>query len=428
MMASLHELTQYLSEQGPLLLLESQSPKHPWGRSSYIAGKPKAIIKARDRNISVEGEGKSIFNENPWKALQEFRENHSDWLFGYLGYDLKNHTEELYSANNDPVRAPDLFFMVPEVLVKYHHATGHFEMIKGELPSDMQLRSDNNKPGSLFNFINLRPQLNSADYILKIKEAQHRIAEGDFYEINLSHQLKADFKGSAFALYQQMKRVGPVPFGSYLDFEDIKVCCQSPERFIRKERNTVFSQPIKGTSQRGENDQEDEQLKRALIESPKEQAENLMIVDLVRNDLSKIARHGTVEVPKLFEIESFDTVHQMVSTVTAEVAVDDPVAILKACFPMGSMTGAPKISAMEAIEELEEYRRGIYSGAVGYIRPNGDFDFNVVIRTAIIKDDKLYYAAGGAITADSNPQREWEETLIKTRALQRTIAEEPIKG
>jgi para-aminobenzoate synthetase component 1 len=214
-----------------------------------------------------------------------------------------------------------------------------------------------------------------------------------------------------------MREIGPVPFGSFLQLDDISICCQSPERFLRKEGRSVFSQPIKGTSKRGRTPDEDELLKRALISSEKEQAENLMIVDLVRNDLSRIAKRGTVKVPELFAIQSFGTVHQMVSTVVAEAEQEDPVTILQACFPMGSMTGAPKISAMKSIEKLEDYKRGIYSGAIGYITPEGNFDFNVVIRTAIIRNNDLYYAVGGAITSDSNAQKEWEETQIKARAL-----------
>ncbi|NGP87029.1 aminodeoxychorismate synthase component I [Fodinibius halophilus] len=426
MISSLHNLARNLHKQGPILLLESQSSKHIWGRTSYLAAHPKALIKARGRDITViEEEEERFFEDNPWKALQNFRKKHDDWLFGYLGYDLKNHIEDLSSSNSDPVQAPDLFFMIPGLLIEYQHATGECRKVIGELPEQGLWEGTGNETPT-FQLTNLHPQVGSTEYISKIKEVQHRIAEGDFYEINLSHQLKADFNGNTFDLYRGMRQAGPVPFGVYLDFEDISICCQSPERFIRKEGNTVVSQPIKGTSPRGDNTPEDERLKQALADSQKEQAENLMIVDLVRNDLSKIARRGTVEVPRLFEIQSFDTVHQMVSTVRAEADIDDPVAILKSCFPMGSMTGAPKISAMQAIEELEEYRRGIYSGAIGYIHPNGDFDFNVVIRTAIITGNELFYAAGGAITGDSDPQKEWQETLVKTRALERAIAE-PLK-
>jgi para-aminobenzoate synthetase component 1 len=305
--------------------------------------------------------------------------------------------------------------MEPEFLVEVGRKTSKGKLLMGDFPEPREINSV--EINQAFNLQNLHPQVSKSDYLAHIAEAQYRIREGDFYEINLSHQLKGGFSGSSLTLYKQMKETAPVPFGAFFQNDDVTVCCQSPERFLRKEGDLIYSQPIKGTSPRGRNQDEDFLLKEKLLTSQKEQAENLMIVDLVRNDLSRIARPASVKVPKLFEIETFGTVHQMVSTVTAEAAEKDPVAILKACFPMGSMTGAPKISAMQAIEELEDHRRGIYSGAIGYITPGDDFDFNVVIRTAIIKNNQLFYLVGGAITADSKPEDEWNETLVKARAL-----------
>jgi len=417
---SIHSLTKQLAQEGPVVLLESQSREHPWSQKSYLAACPKATIEAHGNEISIkEGTNQTVRTGNPWQQLQNFKDRYNDWLFGYLGYDLKNHIEVLHSRNEDLLEAPDLFFMVPGVLIEFDRQTGAKNIIRGEVPKEGAVSSEK----SFFELRNIQPRTSPEDYIAKIKQAQQHITEGGFYEINLSHQMKGHFQGNSFALYQKMKEVGPVPFGAYLEIGDLAVCCQSPERFLRKEGNRVFSQPIKGTSRRGDNAEEDQLLKQELIASQKEQAENLMIVDLVRNDLSKIAKNGSVKVPKLFEIESFGTVHQMVSTVVAEVAEADPVEILKACFPMGSMTGAPKISAMKTIEELEECRRGIYSGAIGYLSPDGDFDFNVVIRTAIINQEDLFYSVGGAITSDSDPQKEWQETLVKARALLDTIGE-----
>lgn len=416
MNTNLKALTKYYAQKGSVILLESQSGEHPWSQKSYLAALPKAEIKARNNRISIIRNGEERQKTgNPWKALQAFRQEYGDWLFGYLGYDLKNHIEKLNSRNSDQVQAPDLYFMVPDLLLEINEKTDEIKVITGNLPenSEVNIVADSGS-GQLEN---LRCQTSEEEYLTKIDEAQNRITEGDFYEINLSHQMYGDFQGDPFELYQQMKQVGPVPFGAYMQMDNLRICCQSPERFLRKEGNTVFSQPIKGTSQRGEDTGKDEKLKQHLLSSEKEKAENLMIVDLVRNDLSRIAKSGSVKVPELFTIQSFGTVHQMVSTVSAEAEEKDPVEILKACFPMGSMTGAPKISAMKTIEELEDYRRGIYSGAIGYMTPVGDFDFNVVIRTAIIQQSKLFYSVGGAITSDSDPQSEWEETLIKARAL-----------
>jgi len=260
-------------------------------------------------------------------------------------------------------------------------------------------------------------------YLECIKEAKRKISEGDYYELNLSHQLFARFEGDPYALYQKMREVGPVPFGAYMQKENLSVCSMSPERFLAKQGSRVYSQPIKGTIHRGVNETDDRKLREGLRESLKDRAENLMIVDLVRNDLSRIARKGSVEVSELFQIQTFGTVHQMVSTVEAEAETENPIEIIKACYPMGSMTGAPKISAMKSIEELENYRRGIYSGAIGYLDPKGDFDFNVVIRTAIISGSNLFYSVGGAITGDSDPEQEWEETLVKARALTKVLDE-----
>ena len=416
-MADLLSLTNYFASHGDVILLESQLQDHSSSQISYLAAQPERLIKAYDDQIfEISGTKKKQYSQNPWQALQAFRNHVGDWLFGYLGYDLKNHIEQLSSSNADPVGAPDMYFMVPGFLWRYDHQSEKGEVIRGEMPKEAEIKQGISAKEEC-ELESMQSQTSRESYIQKIKHLQHLIAEGDFYEINLSHQMKAPFKGSPLQLYRKMRDIGPVPFGSLLQLDELSICCQSPERFLRKEGDTVYSQPIKGTSKRGGSVDEDEHLKKELIASKKEQAENLMIVDLVRNDLSRIAKKGTVKVPELFAIQSFGTVHQMVSTVVAKTKEKDPVTILRACFPMGSMTGAPKISAMKSIEELEDYKRGIYSGAIGYITPAGDFDFNVVIRTAIIKNNYLYYAVGGAITSDSNPRKEWEETQIKARAL-----------
>lgn len=422
MKVNLEKLTRFFAEKGTVLLLESQSDNHPWSRKSYLAALPAAEISARDNEVSLSECGqvqKRLMN--PWKALDEFRQKHANWLFGYLGYDLKNYTERLTSRNEDPIKAPDLYFMVPEFLIEVDRASSEGRILIGYLPPENEIDAVN--ISETFHLKNLYQQTNKSEYLKRIEEVKHRISEGDFYEMNLSHQLKSRFSGSSLAFYGRMKQTNAVPFGAYFTNEKLTICCQSPERFLRKDGDLIFSQPIKGTSPRGRTKREDLALKEQLIASQKERAENLMIVDLVRNDLSRIARPASVKVPALFDIETFETVHQMVSTVTARPAEENPVEILKACFPMGSMTGAPKISAMKTIEELEDYRRGIYSGAIGYITPGNDFDFNVVIRTAIIKNEKLFYSVGGAITADSTPDDEWEETLVKARGLKELLKE-----
>jgi para-aminobenzoate synthetase component 1 len=421
-------LVRYLADRGNVILLESQSSDHPWSRKSYLAALPEAEIVARDDHITITQNGHERHETgNPWEWLHTFRAEQEGWLVGYLGYDLKNHIEDLHSQNPDPISAPDLFFMNPGLLIEIDAASNTIDVIQGKIPHECEY-SQYHEGNSNFVLDDFYPVVPRDDYLDRIDQIQQGIFEGTYYEVNLSHQMKGVFEGDTLALYQRMKKIGPVPFGAYMKLADLTICCQSPERFLAKEGATVFSQPIKGTARRGSNLDEDKVIKNQLSSSAKERAENLMIVDLVRNDLSRIARRGSVKVPKLFSIESFGTVHQMVSTITAQAEETNPLEILKACFPMGSMTGAPKISAMEAIEQLEDYRRGIYSGAIGYITPGGDFDFNVVIRTAQIRNNNLFYSVGGAITGDSDPQHEWDETLIKARALVDTLDQEKISG
>lgn len=394
------------------MLLESQMRGHPSSKKSYIAGKPTAWIKAYGTDIQIMEEGAiTKVQRNPWDALEEFRQNHKDWLFGYLGYDLKNYIENLRSINGDLVGAPDLYFMIPGILMEIDPGM-NIKTIKGSIPDDLnEYESDTTIE------LQLSHRITQTAYLKRVEQTQHDIYEGEYYEINLSHPLVFHFEGDSWELYQRMKEAGPVPFGGYLNFDGFSICCSSPERFLAKKGKKVWSQPIKGTASRIKDADADSAVQ-ALLQSEKERAENLMIVDLVRNDLGRIARKGSVKVRDLFEIQSFETVHQMVSTVECEL--DDEanvVDLIKACFPMGSMTGAPKIAALHAIDRLENYKRGIYSGAMGYIAPHGDFDFNVVIRSALVKGQKLVYPTGGAITSDSNPADEWEETLVKAKAI-----------
>lgn len=407
MSGTLDPYIQALRERGPVVLLESQSHNHPEGRISYLAGDPQHILRVPPGG----GEG------NPWDLLRDHFEEHRDWLFGFLGYDLKNHLEKLHSSNPDPVGAPDLWFMQPGVLLENRHGEGGVRVLRGELPE-----RGSGVEQEVIEVSDFTSSTSRFDYKNRIREAQEHIREGDYYEINLSHQMSGAFSGDAFDLYRRMRQVGPVPFAAYMETGELSVCSLSPERFLARKGDRVFSQPIKGTVERGADPEEDRRLRDALSASSKDRAENLMIVDLVRNDLSRIARRESVTVRDLFQIQTFGTVHQMVSTVEARTATEQPFEIIRACYPMGSMTGAPKISAMKSIEELENYRRGIYSGAIGYLDPEGNFDFNVVIRTAIIRDGRLFYSVGGAVTSDSVPESEWRETLVKGRALTQLFA------
>lgn len=398
--------------EGDVILLESQMPGHPASTKSYLAMQPEAWIKARRNNIELwDGNSVREATGNPWDELSRFRNEYNDWLFGYLGYDLKNHVENLHSHNDELLEAPDLYFMIPQILIEID-AEGRTSFLKGE-PGEIVEKE------FLPTQISIKPtkQVSEYEYIQKVEQAKRDIYEGRYYEINLSHPLEFEMKGDSWDLYEAMKSAGPVPFGGYASVDDLAICCSSPERFLARSGKRVWSQPIKGTASRKAGEKGILDIEK-LRQSEKERAENLMIVDLVRNDLSRVSEPQSVKVSNLFEIQSFETVHQMVSTVECTVPDDsDSIEIIKSCFPMGSMTGAPKIASMKAIEKYEDYKRGIYSGAMGYLTPEGDFDFNVIIRTAIVKDEKLVYPVGGAITSDSDPESEWEETLVKARAI-----------
>lgn len=414
---SITTLVNYFQQEGNFVLLESQMENHPSSNRSYIAAKPLTWIKTWGTKVEIfNGEDVRSLNENPWNALNKYQNNAVGNIFGYLGYDLKNWIENLRSENVKHIGSPDLFFFEPGFLAEIN-SKGDIKVLKGVPPEPIaEIFADFS--------IELVSQVKKEEYLRIVNFAKEQIREGDYYEINLSHPLVFNFEGDPWALYKAMKEVGPVPFASFMKLDDFYICSSSPERFLAKEGSRVWSQPIKGTIRREKG--KESKLINELKSSEKERAENLMIVDLVRNDMSRVAKKGTVKVKELFEIQSFETVHQMVSTVECEVEKDtDIIEIIKACFPMGSMTGAPKIAAMQAIEKLENYQRGIYSGAIGYIQPNGDFDFSVVIRSAIIQDNKLLYPVGGAITSDSDPQKEWEETFLKAMALTRVIKNFP---
>jgi len=418
----------------PAVLLESQLEDHPASRRTIYAADPDTVIRARGCQITIESDGMVSDTEgDPWRAVQELRSRRPGWYVGYLGYDLKNNLEKLHSRNEDPVGAPDMILFRPRLLLIYDHISEQLTLTSGtseegekvqtKRVEELIRRFQSNRVQAdgeigrvqVSDLVSLTGQ---TLYMDRIRKAQQLIRDGDIYEVNLSHMLRGAFSGSRLDLYRRMRRAGPVPFGSWLDFGEFTICSASPERFIRREGNRISSQPIKGTAPRQTDTAADGQTRQLLVESEKERAENLMIVDLVRHDFSRIARPGSVRVPELFSLQSFNTVHQLVSTVEAEVTPGtDPVEIIKACFPMGSMTGAPKIRSMEVIEELEDYRRGIYSGAIGYLDPDDQFDFSVVIRTAVIRDGQIFYPVGGAVTSGSDPEGEWEETRVKTRAL-----------
>jgi len=273
--------------------------------------------------------------------------------------------------------------------------------------------------------IKIKLRIHKDESFNKVDKILHHIHRGDIYEANFCQEFYAEETNiNPIEIYNKLNTISKPPFATFLKLNDKYLMSASPERYLQKDGNKIVSQPIKGTAKRSENAEEDLRLKQELFKDQKERSENIMIVDLVRNDLSKTAINGSVEVQELCKIHTYKQVHQMISTIVSKVDKSvNPVDILKSTFPMGSMTGAPKISAMKIIEDLEETKRGLYSGTVGYFKPNGDFDFNVVIRSILYNETNKYvsYSVGGAITAKSDPLKEYEECLVKAKAMRQVL-------
>ena len=365
-----------------------------------------------------------------FEKLKEYQNYSKDWIFGYLSYDLKNDVENLISQNFDGLGFPDLCFFQPKklFLIKGNQVEiQYLNVVSDEIEDDLfDIKNKSEAArGTVFSDIKIKLRTHKDEYFDKVTTMLEHIHRGDIYEANFCQEFYAEnTQINPLETYQKLNNISKSPFATFLKLEDKFVLSASPERYLKKNDTTVISQPIKGTAKRALNPLEDVVLKTNLSKDSKERSENVMIVDLVRNDLSKTATKGSVKVEELCGIYSFNQVHHMISTVVSSVNEQtNPVDILKSTFPMGSMTGAPKISAMKIIEQLEKTKRGIYSGAIGYFTPKGDFDFNVVIRSILYNATTRYvsYSVGGAITAKSDPLKEYEECLVKAKAMREVL-------
>jgi para-aminobenzoate synthetase component 1 len=368
---------------------------------------------------------------NSFEKLQEYQQKTNDWLFGYLTYDLKNDVEDLHSNNFDGLDFPDLYFFQPKRVFLFSENEVRIEylnFVSDELEQDwkeiMHFKPVKNAE-NVEKSIKIRLRTSKDSYFEKIQEMLHHIERGDIYEANFCQEFYSEnAEIDPIKTFFHLNHISKPPFASYFKRASNFALCASPERYIKKTGNTVISQPIKGTAKRDVNLTADREMIDWLATDPKERSENIMITDLVRNDLSRIALKGTVKVDELCKIYTFEQVHQMISTISCTVSETvSPVEILRKTFPMGSMTGAPKISAMRLIEELEETKRGLYSGSIGYFTPLGDFDFNVIIRSILYNSTNKYvsYSVGGAITANSIPENEYEECLLKAKAMREVL-------
>ncbi|MFM7684255.1 MAG: anthranilate synthase component I family protein [Bacteroidota bacterium] len=358
--------------------------------------------------------------------LQDFLDsNKSKYIFGALNYNLKNEIFDLKSQKIDKLDFPSVIFWVPKYVVQIQNE--NFEFVQGEKNEESLnffnyfIEEETNLNFHYYNK-NLRPRITKEIYLSKIQKIKTYLQRGDIYEVNYCQEYYAENIEIPFELdlYFKLNQIAKAPFSSFLKFDEFTVFCNSPERFIQLKEGNLITQPIKGTAARNIDPVADEANKSKLKNDPKERSENIMIVDLVRNDLSKIAEKNSVNVDELCEIYTFPTVHQMISTISCIPREGTSFTdIIRATFPMGSMTGAPKISAMNIIDELEDFNRGLYSGSIGYIAPNGEFDFNVVIRSLIYNSKKKYLSCsvGSAITIRSDEEKEYEECQIKVEKL-----------
>jgi len=364
--------------------------------------------------------------------LKEYQSLTNDWLFGYLTYDLKCDTENLKSSNYDGLGFPELFFFQPKkvfLLKKDVLEIQYLHFVDDELEEDYAeievIKNDEVVFEEEISPIKIKLRMTKDSYFERFQKIHNHISRGDIYEMNFCQEFYAEeTKINPLKVYKRLNSISNPPFATFLRLNDKYLLSASPERYIRKRDTTIVSQPIKGTAKRSDDKVEDERLKHDLAHDEKERSENIMIVDLVRNDLSKTATKGSVRVPELCKVYSFDQVHQMISTVTAEVPhTKSPVEVLRTSYPMGSMTGAPKVSAMKIIEKLEDTKRGLYSGSVGYFTPNNDFDFNVIIRSILYNETNEYvsYSVGGAITVKSTAEAEYQECLIKAKAMREAL-------
>ena len=367
-------------------------------------------------------------------SLRAFSDRHDDWLFGFMGYDLKNQLESLTSSHFDGIGMPLMHFFLPVIVmipeeesVKLGCLPGHGRFSDPDrVWKELMAHETSTGPGqSRSPALKVRARVPRRDYLKNVGAIKDHIQQGDIYEMNYCVEFFSENAHlDPLLVYQSLNQQSPTPFSAYYALGSKFMMGASPERFLKKRGRMLVSQPIKGTIARGGDAISDARLAATLLNDPKERSENVMIVDLVRNDLSRSARKGSVKVEELFGIYPFRQVHQMISTVVSDLHPDCHfVDALRMAFPMGSMTGAPKVRAMQLIEQYEVTRRGLYSGAVGYISPTKDFDFNVVIRSILYNAAARYlsFMAGSAITAGSRPEMEYRECLLKAKAMRKVL-------
>jgi para-aminobenzoate synthetase component 1 len=433
--------------------LDSGMDPHKLGRYSFIGSDPFLVMKSRGNSIVISSSyKKQRITGNPFDILgillkiYRLEDGSSPVPFiggavGYLSYDLCHFIERLPSSAVDDLKLPECYLGFYDTIVAFDNllakayiistgfpeleaaertkrATKRLDRLKNILAGKSSIGAPQVHKPSPIKKVKLRGNFTHQEYVEAVKKARQYIIAGDIFEVNLSQRFEAKLSVNPYDLYRRLRKINPAPFACYLDFDRVSVVSASPERFLRLRGDWVETRPIKGTRPRGKTQQKDEELANELLNSPKDRAENIMIVDLERNDLGRVCRYGTVKVTELAILETFPTVFHLTSTVVGRLNEGSSgIDLLKATFPGGSITGAPKVRAMEIIDELEPTRRSVYTGIIGYLGFNGDLDLNIAIRTFLVKNKKAYFQVGGAVVYDSDPEKEYQETLDKAKAL-----------
>ena len=435
-----------------LVFLDSATHPEQAGRYSFLVADPATIVRSKGALTQQLGEGRwtrvaadpvahvsallEPFAAEPVAGLPPFQGGAA----GYVGYDWGAQLERVPRTRYDDLAIPDVMLGLYDWVIAWDHQTKRAWVISTGIPEQGAARRDRTARRLAFvkerlaerrsdrlaapsypvpDVPGLRSNFTREGYLDAVARVIEYVYAGDIFQANLSQRLEAPLAGTPFELYRRLRQRNPAPFAAYLAFGDVVVVSSSPERFLCVDAGRrVETRPIKGTRPRGVGPEHDAALALALAESDKDRAENVMIVDLLRNDLSRVCQPGTVRVPELFALEHYQTVHHLVSTVVGELAPElDALDLLRAAFPGGSITGAPKVRAMQIIAELEPTQRGVYCGSIGYLSATGALDSSIVIRTYLVVGRDVYFQVGGGIVADSDPEQEYRETLDKARGL-----------
>jgi len=462
------ELFELIKDRPYSFFLDSGMDPQRLGRCSFLGGEPFLVMSSRGSEITlIRGWEHEVQHGNPFDAMSKllgmYKLDHYPapvpflgGAVGYFSYDLCHFIERLPSTAIDDLKLPESYFAFYDAIMAFDHlegraylvATGFPEMEERQrlrrarmrleemkawlyaaspsqeasLPRRERLGEGEFQPIQENRRVLLKSNFTPEEYIKAVDRVREYIAAGDVFQVNLSQRFEADLKIPPYELYKRLRMVNPAPFASYLNFQGVTIVSASPERFLKVQGDLVETRPIKGTRPRGRDPVEDERLAQELTHSTKDRAENVMIVDLERNDLGRVCRYGTVKVAELAILETFPTVFHLTSTVVGRLRRGKSnIDLLKATFPGGSITGAPKVRAMEIIDELESTKRSVYTGSIGYLSFNEDMDINIVIRTFLIKEGKAYFQVGGGIIYDSDSEAEYMETLDKAKALIRAL-------